>query len=93
LGDFTIARDDLKPVIFKISISNSSARLRIRDRQSGIAKYEATINGEWLLMNYDYKTGILQSERLDRSKPLKGDFVLTVTDNAGNVATYQQRIP
>ena len=93
LGDFTIARDDLKPVIFKISISNSSARVRIRDRQSGIAKYEATLNGEWLLMNYDYKTGILQSERLDRSKPLKGDFVLTVTDNAGNVATYQQRIP
>jgi hypothetical protein len=62
------------------------------DNLSGIASYNATINGEWLLMKYDYKTGILQSDRLDKSKPLKGDFELKVRDHVGNEKIYTQKI-
>ena len=43
-------------------------------------------------VKYDYKTGIIQSDRLDKSKPLKGDFELKVRDNAGNEKTYTQKI-
>ena len=43
-------------------------------------------------MNYDYKTGILESERLDPAVPLKGDFMLRVVDNAGNEKVYTQKI-
>jgi hypothetical protein len=43
-------------------------------------------------MNYDAKTGILVSEKLDPKASLAGDFELTVTDQAGNKKTYAQKI-
>ncbi len=91
-GNFSILEDSVAPTIYRIRCTPTSARFRIRDNLSGIAKYEANINGEWLLMIYDYKTGIIQSQRKDK-RPLKGEFVLRVTDRAGNTQTYQQTIP
>ena len=92
LGDFVLLKDTVAPFIHRLQCHSFSARFRIRDNLSGIASYVATINGEWLLMKYDYKTGILQSERLDNTKPMKGDFELTVTDNEGNAKVYKQKI-
>jgi len=92
LGDFVILEDTIAPLVHRIQCHQSSARFRIMDNLSGIGSYSATINGEWLLMKYDYKTGIIQSERLDKSKPLKGDFELRVSDKAGNEKTYTQKI-
>ena len=92
LGDFVILKDTIAPMIHRIQCHQSSARFRIMDNLSGISSYNATINGEWVLMKYDYKTGILQSERLDSSKPLKGDFELKVRDHAGNENIYSQKI-
>ncbi|MCU0419429.1 MAG: M23 family metallopeptidase [Cyclobacteriaceae bacterium] len=91
-GNFTILEDSIPPTVYRIRCTPASARFRIRDNLSGIAKYEANINGEWLLMSYDYKTGIVQSQRKDK-RPLKGEFILRVTDRAGNTNTYQQQIP
>jgi hypothetical protein len=92
VGDFVLLTDSVAPTITRISCTTLSARFRIRDNLSGIEKYEANINGEWLLMKYDYKTAILQSERLDKKNLLKGDFELKVTDRAGNERIYKQRI-
>ena len=92
LGDFAILEDTIPPTITRISINSSTARLRIRDGLSGISSFEANINGEWLLMNYDYKSGILQSEKLDKKKQLKGDFQLQVRDQAGNERIFKQKI-
>lgn len=92
-GEFTVLSDSIPPTVKPISINNAVARLRIRDDLSGISYFEANINGQWLLMNYDYKTGVLYSERLDKAKPLKGDFELKVVDNAGNESIYKQKIP
>lgn len=92
LGEFTFRRDTIAPTITKLSVTSSSARFRIRDNLSGIARFEANINGEWLLMVYDYKTGIVRSERLDAKKLLKGDLVFKVVDNAGNEGVYKQKI-
>jgi hypothetical protein len=91
-GAFTIMRDTIPPVITPVSVSSSSARFRIKDGLSGISYFEASINGEWVLMVYDYKTGYLKSEKLDNTKPLKGDFQLKVVDNAGNEKIYRQKI-
>jgi hypothetical protein len=93
LGEFTLLRDSVPPTIKALNINGGSARLRIRDHLSGISYFEATINGEWLLMNYDYKSGVVYAERRDPTLPLKGDFVLRVVDQAGNEATFNQRIP
>lgn len=91
-GDFIFLTDSIAPMIHRLQCNASSVRFRIGDNLSGIARYEATVNGEWLLMKYDYKTGILHSERLDQSKSLQGDFELKVTDRAGNQSVYQQKI-
>ena len=92
LGEFTLLYDSLPPSISRIRIDMQSARFRIRDGMSGIAYYEATINGQWLLMAYDYKSGVLQSDRLDVRQPLKGDFELKVVDRAGNERIFKQKI-
>ena len=91
-GDFVILQDSVPPTVTKVYCNNSSVRFRMRDGLSGIAYFEANINGKWLLMNYDYKTGIIQSDRLDKSQPLKGDFELKVVDNAGNEKIFKQKI-
>jgi hypothetical protein len=93
LGEFTLLADTIAPTIGRINCNGNSARFRIFDTLSGIASYQANINGEWLLMKYDYKSGIVQSEKLDKKILLKGDFELKVMDRAGNEKIYKQVIP
>ncbi len=92
LGDFVILQDTVPPAVTKMQVNSSIARFRIRDGLSGIAYFEANLNGKWLLMTYDYKTGIIQSDRLDKTQPLKGDFELKVVDMAGNERIFKQKI-
>jgi hypothetical protein len=91
-GQFTFLRDTIPPTITKIGLSTAAARFKIRDNLSGISYFEANINGQWLLMVYDYKTGILKSEKADSSKLLTGDFELKVVDQAGNESIFKQKI-
>ncbi len=92
-GDFTILQDNVKPTIRTVFIDNSGARFRIKDNLSGINSIEASINGEWLLMHFDSKSGSIWSEKLDKTKPLKGDFELVITDNSGNKSVFTKKIP
>ncbi len=92
-GEFVILKDTLPPTIKVIYINNQAARFKIRDNLSGISTFDAYINGEWLLLNYDYKTGIIFSEKLNKKVPLKGAFELVVTDIAGNKKTFNYNIP
>lgn len=91
-GNFTILRDKVSPTIQVIYVNNQNARFKIKDALSGISSFEATINGKWLLLNYDAKSNTIMTEKLNKQEPLKGDFVLTVTDNAGNKKVYTQKI-
>ncbi len=93
LGEFTILSDTIPPAIRRIYANNQAVRFKISDNLSGIASYEATLNGRWLLLNYDAKTNTLYSERLNPKDLLRGDFELTVTDQAGNRKVYTQKIP
>lgn len=93
LGSYTLMYDTIAPKASVVTMSPSIIRMRIRDELSGISYFEASINGQWLLMTYDYKTGIMYSERLDPKQPLKGDFELKVVDNAGNETIYKTRVP
>lgn len=90
-GQFTLLRDTIPPTLTKISITPAAARFKIRDNLSGIAYFEANISGQWLLMVYDYKTGILKSEKPTGTQ-LKGDFELKVVDQAGNEALFRQKL-
>ena len=92
LGKFVIQADSTPPAVIKLAISHHGARFRIYDNLSGISQYEARINGNWVLLNYDYKTGILATEKKDKNMLLQGDFLLQVTDNCGNIKTFKQKV-
>ena len=92
LGRFRIQTDTVPPVIKPAVCSASQARFDIYDQLSGIASYEASINGEWILMVYDKKRHLLYSEPWPSQLPMKGDFTLKVTDKAGNVKVYSKKI-
>jgi hypothetical protein len=92
-GDFMVLRDSIAPSIKSVYVNGTTARFKIRDELSGISTYEATINGEWVLMHYDNKNSVIWSENKDKNVPMKGLFQLVVTDNAGNKSTFKQTIP
>ena len=91
-GHFTILADTVPPTINLIYANNQAVRFKIRDNLSGISSFEATINGKWLLLNYDAKNDIIMSERQSKDELLKGDLELIVTDNAGNKKVFKQKI-
>ena len=66
-----------------------SITVKITDNLAGIGNYRGTIDGKWVLMEYDAKNDKL-SYYFDENVT-KGDhtFRLVVTDEVGNKATYE----
>ncbi|MBD0822890.1 M23 family metallopeptidase [Aestuariibaculum marinum] len=97
LGSYTLTADTVKPSITPKNfrdeqwISNYRfLKVTIDDSGSGISNYRATINGKWILMEYDYKTKTLTFDFNDHiSTETKNNFKLIVTDNVGNSSTFE----
>ncbi|MEM9856168.1 MAG: hypothetical protein AAF843_02360, partial [Bacteroidota bacterium] len=92
LGRFTIAYDSVPPQIKPLVITSEELKFRIEDTFSGLDKYECYLNGEWVLMNYDYKRKLIWSEKLDAEVPFEGIVKLIVTDNVNNKTKYETKI-
>lgn len=90
LGKFIIVKDTISPIVKYVSHTSKSIKYTIFDTGSGIESFQATLNGKWLLMNYEHKNKTIWSENFDKTKPLKGKFVLQVKDKAGNVTTVEK---
>ena len=94
-GTFTLAEDRTPPRLTVVQQNSGRFACRIFDESSGpdsgIRSFRATLDGQFLLMNYDHKRRYLWSERLDKSQPLQGLLELTITDRAGNVRTYRSQ--
>lgn len=98
-GTYVIAADTIPPKIKPANfsegkwISNENfLNIKITDDLSGISSYRATINGKFILMEYDYKKDVLtynfnDNVNLDSENNLK----LIVTDNVGNSATFEAK--
>lgn len=91
-GTYTILADTAKPLVKPLILNEDQLVFRIEDQLSGIQEYNLRINGEWVLMNYEYKKNLISSEKLDSSIPFDGDLELKVKDNAGNISTYRTNI-
>jgi hypothetical protein len=91
-GTYTLAYDNDPPFANLEIKTPSRVVCRISDNLSGIGRIDAWLNGQWLLMQYDYKTDLIWSDPLDPKQPLKGDFVLEVTDKVGNVKKLEVRL-
>ena len=90
-GNYVVATDTVPPVVTPLSVSSNRIRFKINDSMSGLSRYELRVNGEWVLMHYDYKQDLIWSDRLDESKDFTGEAELTAEDNAGNKTVF--RVP
>ena len=96
LGKYTLLIDNELPKICNLNFKNNNwvsklnyLTIKISDTQSGIKSYEAFIDDEWILMEYDVKKKKLSYNFSD--KKLVGSkhiFKLVVSDNVGNTNTY-----
>ncbi|MGB1314205.1 MAG: M23 family peptidase, partial [Bizionia paragorgiae] len=97
LGTYTIAKDNDAPTITPIRFKDGAwlskyryLKLKINDKTTGISNYRATINGQWILMEYDYKTKLLTYDFNDGvSTETKNNLKVIVTDNVGNSTTFE----
>lgn len=92
LKKYTIATDSIPPSIKQRKVSTDLLEFYIDDERSGISSYRGEINGEWILLKYDYKRKLLQSEKKPQNIPFEGEFILQVSDNAGNEAIFTTKI-
>ena len=88
-GNFTIIKDEKKPTIKAINLkeemsAKKSIQFRVKDNFSGIAYYTATLNDEWILMEYDAKNNLLEHFFINEPTNQKNKLILTVKDGLGN---------
>lgn len=95
MGNFTVLVDSFAPEIalWKGSSYKKTGKLRykITDALSGIKSYRGTIDGKWVLFQYDAKRNLLW-HTLSASKITKGEthqLVLEVKDACGNSAVRE----
>ena len=92
LGKYTLKTDKQKPKVRLLYFKDKdwisslkTLKVKISDVGSGIKNYRASINGEWILMEYNHKKGILtynfNDKKLVGSKHI---FKIVVSDNVGN---------
>ncbi|MDR1562695.1 MAG: M23 family metallopeptidase [Dysgonamonadaceae bacterium] len=92
LGDFTVAVDTIPPKITKVKPKTGSNRItfHVTDNLSGIESYRATVDGKFLLLEYDAKTGTMSGmPDLGRIKSDVKAIRLEVADRAGNATVRE----
>lgn len=97
LGTYALAIDTLVPTIKPVNFKDGQwlsnfryLKIKIDDELSGISNYRATVNGKWILMEYDYKTKMLVHDFNDGCiTETKNNLKLIVTDNVGNNSTFE----
>ena len=98
-GEYIIAKDTTPPTIKPLNFRNKQwlsrfryLKLEIDDEDTGIDSYRATINGKFILMEYDYKTKTLVYDFNDNIiDETENNFKLVVTDQVGNTAIFETK--
>jgi len=74
LGTYILARDTINPTITPLGfnkndwISNLSyLKFQLKDKQTGVKNYRATINGKWVLMEPFNKNGVIRYDFSNKS--------------------------
>ena len=96
-GTYALAVDRDKPVITPVNFqdekwisNNRTLKIEIEDELSGIKSYRATVNGKFILMEYNYKKDVLTYDFDDGIlTETENKLKLVVVDNVGNSATFE----
>ncbi len=98
-GEYVLAKDTTPPTINPLNFRNKQwlsrfryLKLKIDDDLTGIDSYRATVNGDFILMEYDYKTNTLVHDFNDGVvNETENNFKLVVTDKVGNTAIFESK--
>ncbi|HXP52646.1 MAG TPA: M23 family peptidase, partial [Bacteroidia bacterium] len=95
-GSFAIMMDNIRPLIKPMNIyknkdmsRSSSIEFEISDNLSGIAAYNAYVDGNWILMEYNPKKDMVYYTFDEHVGKGKHHLKLVVVDNVGNTNIYQ----
>lgn len=95
-GKYTLVADINPPSVSPVNFydgqwisNNETLKVKIADDLSGIDSYRATVNGKFILMEYEYKNNTLTHYFSDGVvTETENDLKVIVTDNVGNTTTY-----
>jgi hypothetical protein len=96
-GKYALVSDEKPPVIRPVNFSDGkwisnhkTLQVKITDDLSGISSYRATINGKFILMEYNYKNNVLTYNFDDAIvTDTENNLKVIVVDNVGNSATFE----
>jgi len=96
-GDFVIVMDTTAPEITSVNISSGqikidrkTVKVKITDDLSGIKKYHATLNGDWVLMEFDAKKSLLIYNIDERLLKGSNQFRIEVSDQRSNTSVFEK---
>lgn len=96
-GAYTVLLDTVPPTITNADLradmrGRKGFILKVADDLSGIQRWTASLNGQWMLMEYDPKTKALSHTFDARTKaPGSKELVVEVTDERGNTSRFRMR--
>jgi hypothetical protein len=96
LGTYFLAKDTIVPKVRAVNFAKDKwisktkyLKIKVTDDLSGVRSYRGTINGKWVLFEYDAKKGMLSYDFKDVTfAEAKHNLKLIVTDNVGNSTTF-----
>jgi hypothetical protein len=98
-GNFTVAIDTIAPKIkttfpMQKNVTANLSKAKIigiiaSDNLSGIRKYRATIDGKWVLMEYEMKQSLLYYTFDEKISAGTHSFKIEVTDDKSNTSSIQ----
>ena len=97
LGKYIVSRDTINPTITPLGFSKNDwisnldyLKFQVRDTQTGIKNYRATINNKWVLMVPFNKNGVIRYDFKDNIiNKSKNVFKIEVSDNVGNTSVFE----
>lgn len=92
-GSYSLLLDtmppNIKPIVFN---KNSYFSFQLTDNLSGVKDFDFIINGTWVLLQYDSKTGIASGRIPNPLGPGKHSIEMIVRDTRMNVRKYSRTI-
>jgi hypothetical protein len=96
LGDYLVLVDTISPEIKPFNFFNgkniskqNTLKVTIKEKQTGIKSYRGTLNGHWILMEYDPKKNRLTYAFDEYLKRGENNFKLVVQDLLDNESVFE----